>query len=262
MAAARRVMLVCLVIRVSSQVWCRSNTEPVTLLLRPRHALLMVALPDLRPWTAEDIGHSVLERLAGRHRRGMTLNRETLRNAFHDRKRFVGAAEPVEVLDNAKRLHERFRIVQHDFRLDTAQLAVGVFARRVYLDGLEFVAELETAVRNPTLNIRRPGDQRFAVPEPDRLTEPLWHVGPEPRYDTFHVEVAADVDLRGERLGCVANVQNEFRCQHEIDTGAAILRKPAHKPFRPAVRTRPLRCIAPRVVIHLLDEPLLVLGRE
>ena len=146
--------------------------------------------------------------------------------------------------------------------LDADQFARGVFARRVDLDRLEFVAELEPAVRNPTLDVRRPGDQRFAVPEPDRLPKPLRYVGTEPRYDALLVEFAADMNLRDQGLGRVANVENEFRRHHETDARAAILREPAHEPFRPAVRTRPLRRVAPRVVIHLLDEALLVLRRE
>ena len=43
---------------------------------------------------------------------------------------------------------------------------------------------------------------------------------------------------------------------------AAVLREPAHEALGPAVRARPLRRVAAGVVIHLLDEALLVLGRE
>src|SRR5688572_7025912 len=166
-------------------MWLYSNAEPVRLLLRPRHAVLMIALPDLRPRPAEDVRRGVLEGVARRHRRGVTLHRETLRNAFHDRKRLdvAVATEPVEMLDDAQGLDERLRVVEHDLLRDADQGARGIRARRVDLDRLEFVAELESAVRDPPLDIRRPGDERVAVPESDRFAQPLRDVRPEPRHD-------------------------------------------------------------------------------
>ena len=43
---------------------------------------------------------------------------------------------------------------------------------------------------------------------------------------------------------------------------AAVLREAPHEPFGPAIRARPLRGVAARVVIHLLYEALLILRRQ
>src|SRR5688500_8041356 len=161
--AARCLMFLCFVIRLSSLAsGRRSKTEPIRSLFRTLHAFLVVTLPDLRPRAAEDIRHCVIECLAGRHRRGMAFDRKALRNALHDRERLalVGFADLIEVLDDADRLDECFRVVEDDFLFDADHLAAAVLARRVYLDGLELVAELEPAVRDPTLDVRRPGNQR------------------------------------------------------------------------------------------------------
>src|SRR5262245_46285076 len=89
--AVRRFVWMCVVIQISSE------TEPALLFLRPFHAFLVITLPDLCPWPAVNIRHSVLKYLARRHWRGVPLNRETLRDAFHDRKRiaFVRLADLV-----------------------------------------------------------------------------------------------------------------------------------------------------------------------
>src|SRR5687768_15569441 len=146
-AAATRFMRRCLVMVFSRNR--ASQAKRARCFLGPLHSLLVVALPDLRPRTAEDVGERVLERLPRRHRRGMAVHRVALGNALHDRKRFVrvGAAEPVEVLDDAERLRERFRIVQHDLLLQTDDPA-SVLAWRIDLDRLELITELESSMRD------------------------------------------------------------------------------------------------------------------
>src|SRR5688572_32460441 len=131
----------------------------------------------------------------------MAVHRVALRDALHDRKRLalVGFREPVEVLHDAERLRECLRIVEHDLLLETDDPAP-IGARRVDLDRLELVAELEPAMGDPALNVRRPRDQRVAVPEADRLAEPLGNVWSKARYHALLVELAADVDLRDEGL--------------------------------------------------------------
>src|SRR5688572_10472984 len=98
-----------------------SQTKPARGLLRPLHTLLVIALPDLRPGSAEDVGGSVLERLSRRHRRGMAVHRVALGDALHDREwlAIVGTADPVEVLHDSQRLRERLRIVEHYLLLQT-----------------------------------------------------------------------------------------------------------------------------------------------
>src|SRR5687768_6292736 len=158
----------------------------------------MVTLPNLRPRTSENVGHSIIERLPGRHRCRVAVDGKALRYAFHDRKRlaFVEIVLPVERVDDPHGIDERLVVVEHDLVLQPEELTRGVLARGVDLDRLEPVAEFETAVRNPALNVRGPSDQRLAVPEPDRVAEPLRDVGPEPRNGAAIVEFATDVDLR------------------------------------------------------------------
>ena len=47
-----------------------------------------------------------------------------------------------------------------------------------------------------------------------------------------------------------------------LTLAAAVLREAPHEPFGPAIRARPLRGVAARVVIHLLHEALLILRRQ
>src|SRR5690606_4518997 len=54
-----------------------------------------------------------------------------------------------------------------------------------------------------------------------------------------------------------------FRSRHdETHARAAILREAPEETLRPAVRARPLRRVRARVVIHLLNEATLILGRQ
>src|SRR6185436_8056195 len=242
----------------------RSQPESARLLARPLHSLFVIALPDLRPRPAVDVGHAVLDDLPRRHRRRVAVDGEALRHALHDHERvaLVVAALLVEVVHDAHGLDERFIVVEHDLLLEADERAARVLAGRVDLDRLQLVAELEPAVRDPALDVRRPGDQRVAVPEADRLAEPLRHVGPEARHDAALVEFATDVDLRDQRFRGVAHVENQLGRHDEAHVAAAVLREAPHEPFGPAVRARPLRGVAARVVIHLLHEALLVLGLQ
>src|SRR5688572_28414587 len=243
----------------------RSQPESSRLLTRPLHAFLVIALPDLRPRPPINVRHAVLGDLTRRHRRRVAVDGKALRHALHDHERvaFAVVALFVEVVHDAHGLDERFRIVQHDLLLDAQERAGRVLARRIDLDRLHPVAELERAVRGPALNVRRTGDQGLAVPEADRLAEPLRHIGPEPRHDAALVELTADVDLRDQGLPGLAHVEHQVRRHDEAHVAAAaVLREAAHEPFGPAVRAGPLRGVAARVVIHLLHEALLILRRQ
>src|SRR5204863_584257 len=121
--------------------------------------------------------------------------------------------------------------------LHADELAGAVLARRVDLDRLELAAELGTAVVDPALDVRRPADQRLAVPEADRVAVPLRDLGAEPRHAVRLVlELAADVDLRDQRLRGVAHVEHEIRGHDEVDPAAAALREAAHEAPGPAIR--------------------------
>jgi hypothetical protein len=122
---------------------------------------------------------------------------------------------------------------------------------------------MPTSVPVAALDVRRPADQRLAVPEPDRLAVPLRDIWPEVRRAVaVFLELSADVDLRDQRLRRVAHVENEIGRHDEVDPAAAVLREPAHEALGPAVRARPLRRVAAGVVVHLLHEALLIFRRE
>src|SRR5687767_14219404 len=148
-----------------------SQTEASLRLRRPRHPFLVIPLPDLRPWAAEDVGHAELYRLSWRNRRGMAVDRKALRHALHDRERLgvVPLLEPIQVLQDAKRRRKRLVVVQHRLLREADERAGSILPWRVDLDRLEPAAEFEPALRDPALNVRRPGDQRIAVPEADRF---------------------------------------------------------------------------------------------
>src|SRR5690606_24719131 len=70
------------------------------------------------------------------------------------------------------------------------------------------------------------------------------------------------VDLRDKSLRGVAHVEYKLRRDHEIHACAAVLREPAHETLGPAVGPGPLCGIATGIMVHLLHEALLVLGRQ
>src|SRR5690606_19556316 len=188
------------------------------------HALLVVLLPDLRPRAAEHVRHLVPELRARRQRRRDAVHREQRLNAFDVRVRGarVERRALAKIADDPHRLGQGLRVVAHAVVLEARAVAVGVPLRRVDLDRLHLVRGLERAVRGPRLDVRRPGDQRVAVPEADRLAVPARHVGAQARYGAVHVELAADVHLRDEVAGDAGQDLHEIgRDQHltRIDAG-------------------------------------------
>src|SRR6185503_7672321 len=210
----------------------RSQPESPRLLARPLHAFLVIALPDLRPRPAINVRHAILDDLTRRHRSRVAVNGKTLRDALHDYERVALVELPllVEVVHDAHGFDERFVVVQHDLLLDAYERAAGILAGRVDLDRLQLVAELERAVRNPALDVRRPRDQGVPVPKADRLAEPLRHVGAEARNDSALVELAAYVNLSDQRLRSFAHVENQVRRHHDAHVAAAaVLREAPHE---------------------------------
>jgi signal transduction histidine kinase len=74
--------------------------------------------------------------------------------------------------------------------IEPDEIAVGIAVRRVDLDRLHLVRELERRVDDPALDVRGPGDQRVAVPESDRLTVPPRHLLAQVRPHKFTAEEA------------------------------------------------------------------------
>src|SRR5215510_6160012 len=126
----------------------RAPSEPErSPLLGALHSLLVIALPDLCPRASVDVGQRVLHGRAGRHRRRLAVDGKALRNALHDLERIalVELAALVEVLHDTDGLDERLVVVEHDLVLEAQELSARVLARRVDLDRLKLVAELESA---------------------------------------------------------------------------------------------------------------------
>src|SRR6185312_10541052 len=93
-----------------------------------------------------------------------------------------------EIAHDAHRLHERLGIVEDRLVMQTEKLPGCVAIRRVYLDRLHLVRELEVAVGRPALDVRGPRNQRVAVPEADGLAVPARNFGTQMRDGTALVE--------------------------------------------------------------------------
>src|SRR5690606_6698059 len=163
------------------------------------HALLMVAFPDVRPGSVEDVRHAVFEYLARRHWCGFTFHGKALRDAFHEGEgvAFVAVVLTVKQVHDTQWLGEGFLVVENHFVMQAHQFAP-LPARRVDFDRLQAIAELEAAVGNPALDVRGPGYEGFAVPEADGFAKPLRHVRTETRHHAAFIECTTDVDLRDQ----------------------------------------------------------------
>jgi len=114
-------------------------------------------------------------------------------------------------------------------------------------------------VRRPPLDVRRPSDQRFAVPKADRLAIPTRHVGAEPRHGALLVELPADMDVRDVVARRRRQDLHELRRHHDLVHARAREVEAAHEALGPAVHTGPLRGVRRAFVKHLLDHPGLIL---
>src|SRR6185437_1127176 len=115
------------------------------LLLRLVHALLPVFLPDLSPRAAVHVRHLVLDRLAGRDRGRLTLDRQDGRDALDvfDRIALVEVAQAFVIAHDADRLHERLGVVEDGLVIERDDVMTLVPDRRVDLDRLHLAGELE-----------------------------------------------------------------------------------------------------------------------
>src|SRR4029079_2087823 len=253
-------------------MFCRCSSDRLLLpeveyVLRrgPAHALLEILLPDMGPRAAEHVGHLELDLGARYERRVVTVDQVDRLDAVagHERRLalVIEFIDLYQVADDANRLRKRLVVVHHRFVGQADELAV-LADRRVHLDRLHLVRELELRVRLPALDVARPGDQHVLVPEPDGLAIPARHRGTEARNTAGghigHVELAADVDVLVEVFYALGSHL------HEVRRGDAVAlaygrRIPApHETFRPAECRRPHRVPA-HLVIRLLHRALLVL---
>src|SRR5688500_17827954 len=121
-----------------------------------------------------------------------------------------------EEADVAHRLHERLGIVEHRLVLKAGELAIGELARRPDLDQLHLAAVFPAAVREPAQDVRGPGDQRIAVPEPDCLTEPAPDVSAQIGHSTFEIELATDLHV-SQRVVSAAEELHATGNDHHIE---------------------------------------------
>src|SRR5262249_16204090 len=68
---------------------------------------------------------------------------------------------------------ERLWIVEHGFPVQADEFAVRIRYRCQGLDGLQPIAPLPARMLIPSLDVGRPRDERFAIPEPDCVAVPL-----------------------------------------------------------------------------------------
>ena len=214
------------------------------------------------------VGHLVLDHRVRRYRRGDSVDGVNRLDALDVGigSAFAESAGFREIANDADRLDQRLRVVEHRFVIEAHDLALSVALRRVDLDRLHLVGELERAVGRPRLDVRCPRDQGIAVPKPDRLAVPARHVRAKARNLTFHVEGAADMDLRDEVPGDAREDLHELRRDQHlmgIDTRVHGSEIPApHETFGPTIRRRPLRRVGNALVVEILDHSRLIFGLQ
>src|SRR6185436_17914284 len=91
---------------------------------------------------------------------------------------------------------------------------------------------------------------------------PLRHVRAETRHVTRHVEIAPYVHIADRIPGAAEKLHTRRRHHHIERAWAAWPRPPTHEALGPTEHRRPLRRVIVRLVIELLDEPLLIFRRE
>ncbi len=148
--------------------------------------------------------------------------------------------------------------------IETDDTAIASPIRRIDLDRLQAIRELEIAVSLPPLNVRAPGDQDVPIPEPDCLAIPARHVLAKARHSPFHREVTPDVNV-GDEIVCIAGKELDDRRRDDDRVRLirdAVVVPATHEPFRPAILGRPHRGIRVAVMISLLDHSCLILLRQ
>ncbi len=121
---------------------------------------------------------------------------------------------------------------------------------------------LGRGVHLPALDVRRPRDQRVAVPEADGLAVPTRHVLTQARHVAVELELAADVHRRDEVARDARDDLHDRRRSDDVMLPHGRFVPAAHEAFGPAVLRRPLRFVRVAVVIGLLHEARLILRRQ
>src|SRR6185436_10373093 len=123
----------------------------VELFLGPIHVLFEVLFPDARPGAAEHIRDLELDHLAGRDLRRVSADRIERARALRPAEpiRRVPAFLEVAMPEDAHRLRERLRIVDHGFPVEPDEFSARVLRGGQDLDRLELVAELPRGVLRP-----------------------------------------------------------------------------------------------------------------
>src|ERR1044072_1284277 len=134
--------------------------------------------------------------------------------------------------EDSHRCGERLWIVEQGFPVEADEWAARIPYRCQVFDCLEPIAPLPARMLIPSLDVGRPRDERFAIPEPDGVAVPL-------RDTLAKRELAAEMNDAPHVSTATAHEQHHLWRHHDASRfwpGGPL----AHEPFGPAVRSRPL----------------------